>query len=112
VIRTPASFPHAGAALRRAIERARLLSADIPWVVSPEDRARRAALVAGLHPPEPVSLTGGTWPFDDDLWGTLSESEYRRERAKKKAEAPTATPGEMIDILYHMRPRAVKHAEH
>ena len=114
MIRTPAVFPDPGAMLRRAIERARLLSDDVPWIVNPADRARRAALVAGLYVPEPVSLTGGTWPWDDDLLGALSEAEhqmvYRRERAKKKAEAPTATPAELLDFFNGMGPRSSEHA--
>lgn len=78
--------------LKAVLARARAAAEGIPWVVTPEQRQRRAGLLAGAYVREPKSLTGSSWPFDgheDQELGGVDRAEYRRLwQAQKKRGAP------------------------
>jgi hypothetical protein len=70
---------NAGQYLKFVHGRDRAIALGVPWVVTPEQKMRRAALAAEVYA-EPRSMTGG-WPFsghDDAELSTLDRSEYQR----------------------------------
>lgn len=87
--------------LKAAIARDRAIAAGVSWVVTREERQRRAALLEDSYEPEPVSLTGGSWPFDGHEDGGVDRQEYMRRYQKawraRRAPAPSSSPRESAD---------------